>query len=100
VEITKRNREPKRLHELAIAFQGSVQFGAVDDHAGLLVVAHLLEGERASDHITGKALPAFEIVGFVAAVNSELAYTADMMSHLREFRIRAQELQGVLKSAL
>ena len=37
---------------------------------------------------------------FVAAVNSELAYTADMMFWLRKYRISAQELQGVLDSAL
>jgi uncharacterized protein DUF6090 len=36
----------------------------------------------------------------VAAVNSELAYTADMMFWLRQYRISAQELQGVLDSAL
>ena len=28
-----------------------------------------------------------------AAVNSELAYTGDMMFYLRQYRIRAQELQ-------
>lgn len=37
---------------------------------------------------------------FVAAINSELAYTADMMSYLRQYRIHAQELQGILESAL
>ena len=37
---------------------------------------------------------------FVAAVNSELAYTADMMNYLRQFRIRAQELQSTLDGAL
>jgi len=36
---------------------------------------------------------------FVAAVNSELAYTADMMHYLRQYRIRAQELQSVLDDA-
>ena len=43
-----------------------MQSGAVDDHAGLVVVAHLLESERAADHVAGKALPAFGVVGFAA----------------------------------
>lgn len=37
---------------------------------------------------------------FVAAVNSELAYTADMMNYLRLYRLRAQELQSTLEDAL
>lgn len=35
-----------------------------------------------------------------AAVNSELAYTADMMSYLRQFRMRAEELRDVLDEGL
>ena len=41
----------------SFAFQSGVRFGAVDDHAGLLVVAHLLERERAANHVTGEPLP-------------------------------------------
>jgi len=48
------------------AFQGGVQLGAVDDHAGLLVVAHLLEGEGTANHVPGKTFPAFGVGGFAA----------------------------------
>jgi hypothetical protein len=37
---------------------------------------------------------------FVVAANSELAYTADMMIYLRQYKIRAQELQSALEGAL
>ena len=40
-----------------------MQLGAIDDHAGLAVLAHLLERERAANHVAGEALPAFGIVG-------------------------------------
>ena len=50
-------------HELVVAFQRGVQFGAVDDHAGLLIKAHLLERERAADHVASEALAAFGIGG-------------------------------------
>ena len=33
------------VHFPVVALQRRMQSGAVDDHAGLLVVAHLLEGE-------------------------------------------------------
>lgn len=42
--------------ELVVAFKCGVQLGAVDHHAGLLVVAHLVERKRATDHVAGKAL--------------------------------------------
>lgn len=53
-------------HQQVVALQCSVQFGAVDHHAGLVVVAHLPECEGAADHVAGKALPAIGIVGFGA----------------------------------
>ena len=59
-------RSPQSRHELVVAFQGGVQPGAVNDHARLLVVAHLLEGERTADHVASKALLAIGIVGFAA----------------------------------
>jgi len=37
--------------------------GAVDDHAGIAVVTHFLECERAANHVAGEALPAFGIGG-------------------------------------
>jgi hypothetical protein len=43
-----------------------MQFGAVDDHAGLLIEAHLLERERAADHVKGEALAAFGVGGLGA----------------------------------
>ena len=33
-------------HELVVAFQCGVRFGAIDDHAGVRCIAHLLERER------------------------------------------------------
>ncbi|MEJ2247761.1 MAG: hypothetical protein P8Y80_17065 [Acidobacteriota bacterium] len=56
----------ERRHQLVVAFQGGVQLGAVDDHGGLLVVAHLLEGEGTANHVAGETLPAFGVGGFAA----------------------------------
>jgi len=53
-------------HQLVVAFQRRVQSGTVDDHAGVAVVAHLLESERATDHVAGKALPAVGVGGIAA----------------------------------
>ena len=36
----------KRRHQLVVAFQGGVQSGAVDDHAGLLVVSSFTDTEQ------------------------------------------------------
>ena len=47
--------------ELEVAFQGGVEFGAVDDHARIVVIGHLLQGEGCSDHIAGEAFSAFGI---------------------------------------
>ena len=33
-------------------------FKAIDDHAGVRGIAHLLEGEGTTKHVTGKTLPA------------------------------------------
>jgi len=53
-------------HELVVTFQRGMEFGAIDDHVGFGVVAHLLEGKRTADHVAGEALAAFGIVSFAA----------------------------------
>ena len=53
-------------HELVIAFQRSVRFAAIDDRAGVLIKAHLVECKWAADHVAGEALSAFGIVAFAA----------------------------------
>ena len=45
---------------------GGVQFGAVDDRAGLGVVAHLLESEGTADHVAGEALSGVGVGRFAA----------------------------------
>ena len=52
------HQEPQPLegrHQLVVALQCGMQFGTVDDYAGSCVVAHLLERERAADHVAGEA---------------------------------------------
>ena len=39
-----------------------MEFGAIDDHAGLPVIGHFLQGEGIADHIAGEALSAFGIM--------------------------------------
>jgi hypothetical protein len=53
-------------HKVVVAFQGGVQPGTVDDHAGLLVAAHLLEGEGAANYLSGETLSAFGVGCFAA----------------------------------
>jgi hypothetical protein len=48
-------------HELVVAFQCGVRFGAIDHHAGVRCIAHLLERERAADHVAAEPLPALGI---------------------------------------
>jgi hypothetical protein len=50
-------------HELVVAFQCGVRFGAIDNHAGVRCIAHLLERERVADHVAAEPLPALGIVG-------------------------------------
>jgi hypothetical protein len=43
-----------------------VQFGAIDDHAGFTVVAHLVERKGAADHVAGEVLATFGAGGLGA----------------------------------
>ena len=43
-----------------------MRFGAIDDRAGVLIKAHLVECKWAADHVAGEALSAFGIAGFAA----------------------------------
>ncbi len=70
-------------HELVVAFKRGVQFGAIDDHAGLLIIAHLVECKRAANHVAGHALASFGIGGLAADAVVQWSSAAVLRQWLR-----------------
>lgn len=52
-----------------------MRLGTIDDHAGVRCIAHLLERERAADHVAGEPLPASGIVGADPVMDREARVT-------------------------